>query len=155
LDIARWAAEALVAYGLKGQPPGTSLAVINSGKYSTAQIRRGEVTPNGEVNAVHSNFLDRLDVRFDHAIGRTKERMEIIIRIGDDTQQVCLTGAARNRNSRGGHACSFSVTLLDLLFRTGAFAPTAAHCKLPGKLPGKLLGKLLSNLLGSLGVADE
>jgi len=36
-----------------------------------------------------------------------------------------------------------------------AFAPTAAHCKLPGKLPGKLLGKLLSNLLGSLGVADE
>src|SRR3974390_2496887 len=80
------ATEALGANCLKGQPPSTSLAVIDSGKYGTTQTCRGEVTPNGEVNAIHSNFLDRLDVRFDHAIGRTEERMELIIRIGGGTQ---------------------------------------------------------------------
>jgi hypothetical protein len=105
---ALWVAEALGAHGLKGQPTSTSLAVVNSGKYSTAQIRRGKVAPNGEVNAVHANLLDCLDVSFDYAIGRTEKRMEISIRISGGTQQVCLAGTARHRDSRGGHACSFS-----------------------------------------------
>src|SRR5262245_8549746 len=70
------------------------------------------------------DFLDRIDVGFNHAIRRGEQRMKVIVGVVGGSKQVCLARTARHRNSRDGHACSFSVTSCTL-FLAPQFAPAS------------------------------
>src|SRR5262249_40220341 len=61
------------------------------------------MSPHGKARAIFPALFDRLNVHFDHAIGRIKERTQALAWVGYHAQQIQLIGTVRHRKDRGSH----------------------------------------------------